>query len=235
MWSYVTHGEGEVWIHEPDTGIAVEEGNLILFPRGAIHSFRGTALCMQNVHFDATIYGCVDFLSMVGQYGVFQDEDGLLGKLNDRLCRLHARKPPGWQAAGESCIRLIVSDLVQQYPDRLSLQVRDCSALNRILPVLDFLEERFNDPELRVADLALEAGVSEVRLRSLFRQATGVSPMTFLQHRRLEHACRRLKQGNAAIHEIASESGFESKQFFYRVFRRRFGMTPQTYRNESAW
>jgi len=88
-----------------------------------------------------------------------------------------------------------------------------------------------NDPGLRVGDLARTAHVSEAYLRRLFNGALGCGVVEFIQRRRLDRACQLLLETNRGFKEIAAATGFRSLTLFHRLFIRRFGVTPATYRD----
>ena len=108
-------------------------------------------------------------------------------------------------------------------------------AFLRALPALKVLEERLCDAGLKVADLATAAFVSEVRLRALFREVVGASPVAHLQQRRIDRACRLLRGSPDTVESIAQQCGFESTQFFNRVFKKLKGTTPSAFRSAPEW
>jgi AraC-like DNA-binding protein len=67
----------------------------------------------------------------------------------------------------------------------------------------------------------------------LFNSLFGESPVKFINHRRIELACKLLRESDLPVKGVAEKSGFRNLQFFYRVFTRITGMTPALYRNTS--
>lgn len=59
---------------------------------------------------------------------------------------------------------------------------------------------------------------------------TGVSPLQYVLHLRINYACRELQETRRGITEIAYDSGFEDSNYFSRTFRKFIGMTPREYR-----
>jgi transcriptional regulator GlxA family with amidase domain len=75
--------------------------------------------------------------------------------------------------------------------------------------------------------------LSELAERSFmrrFRQATGMSPLDYVQTLRLEEAKHMLEAGNESIEAIANAVGYEDAAFFTRLFRRKVNLTPAQYR-----
>jgi AraC family transcriptional regulator len=86
--------------------------------------------------------------------------------------------------------------------------------------------------DIRIADIAREAGVHPVHLARVFRQCTGVSPADYLRHRRLAHACTLLRETRRPLADIALTCGFVDQSHFSTTFRRAFSRTPTAYREQ---
>jgi transcriptional regulator GlxA family with amidase domain len=63
-----------------------------------------------------------------------------------------------------------------------------------------------------------------------FTNATGLSPISYVQKLRVEEAKRQLERTNVAIDEISWRVGYEDPAFFRRLFKRMTGITPGAYR-----
>ncbi|WP_212524028.1 helix-turn-helix domain-containing protein [Actibacterium sp. MT2.3-13A] len=83
---------------------------------------------------------------------------------------------------------------------------------------------------LTIRGLAAEAGLSERSLLRRFRAATGLTPLAYLQHTRIQAAQQRLEGGPDPVETIAHEVGYEDATAFRKVFRRLTGLTPSDYR-----
>lgn len=63
-----------------------------------------------------------------------------------------------------------------------------------------------------------------------FTKYTGMSPIQYLNERRLETARRLLEETDHAMSSIASMVGFSSSSYFAQNFRKKYGITPTEYR-----
>jgi len=81
-----------------------------------------------------------------------------------------------------------------------------------------------------VSSAAERAHLTEKTFARRFRQATGLSPLRYLQRMRIEEARRLLEGGRAPVEEIAARVGYADVSAFRRVFRREAGLTPAEYR-----
>jgi transcriptional regulator GlxA family with amidase domain len=63
-----------------------------------------------------------------------------------------------------------------------------------------------------------------------FLQATGLTPLAYVQRLRIEDAKRRLERTDTSIEEISWQVGYEDPAFFRRLFKRTIGLAPGAYR-----
>ncbi len=78
-------------------------------------------------------------------------------------------------------------------------------------------------------DMADQAAMSPRTLSRRYKQETGRSPMRTLEELRLTQVRQFLEQGKPVAH-AASRSGFGTEETLRQAFHRRFGVSPQAYR-----
>ena len=81
-----------------------------------------------------------------------------------------------------------------------------------------------------VTDLADALGISESRLRVVFKEHAGIPLGSYIQNYRLNRAMALLRQTDLAMSDVAEEAGFSSPQVFSRAFKKETGLTPRSYR-----
>lgn len=84
--------------------------------------------------------------------------------------------------------------------------------------------------EAPVAQMVRVAGLAERTFKRRFAQATGMAPLDYVHHLRLEEAKQMLESGDVSIESIAFEVGYQDASFFNRLFRRKVMMSPAQYR-----
>ena len=89
----------------------------------------------------------------------------------------------------------------------------------------DNLHQRVN-----ISDMLPSLQVSSRTLQRRFRQATGQTPLQYLNRKRLEAATDMLRASNLNVSEIAWQLGWQDVSYFTRLFRQHTGMTPARYR-----
>lgn len=65
-----------------------------------------------------------------------------------------------------------------------------------------------------------------------FKQVTGITPIEYLQHTRIEAAKKLLEQTSQQMTEVILNSGYNDPKAFRRIFRKTVGMTPSEYREK---
>ena len=103
----------------------------------------------------------------------------------------------------------------------------------RVRQALNYLATKMGQPIQR-ADVAAAVNLSEPRLAELFREQLGITPMQYLEERRMDRAMQLLATTAMPITEVAGEVGFADPDYFGNRFRRRTGLTPRAYRREAA-
>lgn len=75
------------------------------------------------------------------------------------------------------------------------------------------------------------AGMAETTFRKLFKAQVGKAPNTFIRELKLTTAAKELIKSSKTVNTIAYEVGFEDPNYFSRMFKKTFGMTPNQYRD----
>lgn len=81
--------------------------------------------------------------------------------------------------------------------------------------------------EITITDVAEQAGIGERYLRKLFAQHLNLSPLDYLNQIRVNKSIELLRNTEMSIKEICFSCGFNSPQYFSRVFKQQMGVTPR--------
>ncbi|MCK6619567.1 MAG: helix-turn-helix domain-containing protein [Calditrichaceae bacterium] len=81
-----------------------------------------------------------------------------------------------------------------------------------------------------VQEMIKRSRISERTFKRRFTNATGLTPLAYVQRLRIEDAKRRLERTNTSIDEISWQVGYEDPAFFRRLFKRTTGLAPGAYR-----
>lgn len=85
-----------------------------------------------------------------------------------------------------------------------------------------------------ITQLASQLGVSDRHVRRLFEAQWGVSPLQYLQTRRLLLAKQLLTETQLPMGEVAFASGFDSVRRFHATFSAHYGLKPSGLRKAGA-
>jgi AraC family transcriptional regulator len=86
------------------------------------------------------------------------------------------------------------------------------------------------DRAIRIADLAGLCGFSAAHFHRAFRRSCGMTPLEFINHRRVRRAVTILQaQPALSVAELAERVGYTSPNYFARLFRRLVGVGPGRY------
>jgi transcriptional regulator GlxA family with amidase domain len=86
--------------------------------------------------------------------------------------------------------------------------------------------------EIPIALLARRAGYSSAQFITRFRDAYGVTPKKQVMLWRLNRARMLLAVTDMSACAIATHCGYDDTYYFYKLFHRRFGVTPSEYRQK---
>jgi transcriptional regulator GlxA family with amidase domain len=86
--------------------------------------------------------------------------------------------------------------------------------------------------EIRFEALASQLGMSPRNFIRRFKQATGASPVEYLQRLRVDAARRLLEGSRLGIQQVSQQVGYGDAAFFRSVFKRYTGLSPAAYRKK---
>lgn len=95
---------------------------------------------------------------------------------------------------------------------------------------LDFIIRKHLLQPLSLEELAKLSGRSLASFKRDFQQQYNSSPKKWINDQRLEHARLLLQHSHKNVSEVAMECGFENTPHFIKIFKQKFGVTPNSIR-----
>jgi len=95
--------------------------------------------------------------------------------------------------------------------------------------LMDFMDNHWNQEELKVEDFNRHLGMSKAQLYRKMKDLIGKSPSTFLRGFRLDKALGLLDQEAHTISEITFLTGYNSPSYFSKCFQQAYGVLPSEY------
>ncbi|ROO87848.1 AraC family transcriptional regulator [Actinocorallia herbida] len=99
------------------------------------------------------------------------------------------------------------------------------STTSRVRQVARWICERYAEP-LSIDAIAAVARMSPASLHRHFKATTGMSPLKYQKHLRMQEARRLLASGDATAAQIAQAVGYVSATQFSREYRSTYGLPP---------
>lgn len=82
---------------------------------------------------------------------------------------------------------------------------------------------------LKIKDISDHLNMSESHFSKIFRNQTGVSPIDYFIHLKMQEAMRLFSNNSPRVKEVAFALGYDDPLYFSRVFSRYTGMSPAAF------
>lgn len=163
----------------------------------------------------------------------FAADDPVFSPLLGRFFSDAVSRAPGAQTALVGELYLLFSlfyreGRVEDAPAGLHRKAQSRTAAK----LLDYMEEHLTEP-LTLAGLAAVSGFTARYLCRFFRAYTAMTPIQYLNARRVERACAELREGKS-VTAAALDCGFCDVSYFSRVFRKYKGCSPAGYQKKTG-
>lgn len=149
-----------------------------------------------------------------------------LRHLLERLFREMACMQSGYAPLSKAIFTELIAAICRY--SSISSSKRPYSA-SRIVRAMRYIEQHYADA-VTLEELAKLEGVSKSSLVRFFREATGMSPLEYLIHLRLQKAVGLFYVQSLNLTQIAFSVGFNDSNYFSRQFKKKFGVSPRNYR-----
>lgn len=88
--------------------------------------------------------------------------------------------------------------------------------------------------QLTVKDLSELSGKTPEHLSRTYRRFLATTPSSWLNRQKMERAALMLEHSNTPVLDIALALGFDNLGYFYRLFKRHFGIPPVVFRKKNT-
>ena len=128
----------------------------------------------------------------------------------------------------ESYVCILLGEGIRRHRQNMKILEGFDGSVWQIPEILQDMKQHLQD--ITVKELASRWNRREDTLRHELKMETGYSFSQLLGDIRLQTAADLLCRTNKSVEEIMEEVGCGDSAAFYRNFKRRYGVTPQTYR-----
>ncbi len=237
---WVAVGRGR--LESPDGAVDLEQNHFLLLPANWVHRFADdpkqpltlVILCVSEAFFASTENRQLDALwdaarakapvSHASQARTSFHRSSLIENFRLAL-REQGNRRMGWETALRLVAARILISFSRDYivPSQQPAQ----SSRHAVEGAIEYVDTHVYE-SLQIDELATRCDLSPRRFTDLFKQQTGKTFSDYLNQKRIEYACQRLKEAGH-IQYACHESGFNDLAYFYRVFKKVMRMTPGEY------
>jgi len=104
--------------------------------------------------------------------------------------------------------------------------------LKKVYQIRQIITENL-DKNITICELSKELFMNKNDIKLEFKNVFGHSIKEFYTLKKMDKAQNSLKNTEIPIYEIAENIGYKNATHFTAAFKKRFGLTPKTYRNQS--
>lgn len=177
-----------------------------------------TSEIMKKVVFHISGEECLPYFN---QNVLFQSE------LVDSLRALHLNISQGEsELKKEELFLCLLEELIQKHSN-LVTRAPVAEAAFEMKAVCTYLEGNYTNT-ITLNDLSAFSGWSKYHLLRTFTKKIGLSPNSYLETIRVNHAKKLLEQGIKPI-EVALLTGFSDQSYLTKCFKKQVGLTPKQY------
>lgn len=143
------------------------------------------------------------------------------------------KRPPGFELVIRAKLLSLIALLLPycQKSDQLSALRSEHS--QKIKAALEYISAHYAE-EISISDVAAACYFSDYHFMRFFKRCTGISCGEYIKSLRLEKAAEQFAAGESAILDVALSVGFHNLSYFYRAFRKKYGMTPKEFIRQST-
>ncbi len=96
-----------------------------------------------------------------------------------------------------------------------------------------FIGENYNKKEATVANLATELCLSVRQTSRVVKKEFGCSFVELVNEKKMSVAALLLRKSDLSVGDIIKELNYETENYFYKTFKKRYGVTPLKYRKQA--
>lgn len=176
------------------------------------------------------VISCLTEKDMGGNYLYF-DVAGVLPiqNLMENLIWIMLSSPRDKRMLSQQTMALLFLNLMD-YTDRIHMPGSSYEQ-SMMLRLLDYIEGEYKNAAL--SEFAARNRIDIYTLGRMIRKNTGMTFTELLAQKRMRRAAYLLQHTNLAIADISVSVGYENTSYFYRLFRKTYGVSPRSYRIKS--
>lgn len=140
------------------------------------------------------------------------------------LIHEYEQRNPGYELWVKAGLYRILVLLMRRHAVPIVNEVNNRQS-HHLLPVLKFVDEHY-DQKITLDGLSAMANITPHHLCRLFKSITGLPPISYVNHLRIDAAYKLLQQHQIPVSEAAMTVGFDDSNYFSRLFKKYKSIAP---------
>lgn len=135
---------------------------------------------------------------------------------------------------GKSKIKFLVGLLLIELlnnPQSIVSYSEENYDIKLMMEILKYIDESYEEANL--TKLCETLHQQDYKICKLIKKNTGLTFKELVQEKRIEKAIELLKSTDYAIEDIIRRVGYENDSYFYRIFKKKFGLSPKEYKKSN--
>ncbi|RIX50869.1 AraC family transcriptional regulator [Paenibacillus nanensis] len=222
--------EGQRYELEAGRTFLIEPGQLITYESDHEEPWRYRWVAFKGEE-AAELVAMAGFKASQGQIAAL-DDARKAGVLYRRIYSILRKGSPSASLQASACLQLLMAEYSdslreQGSPDRAEKQDEQLHS-----QIIHYLSTQYTHP-VSIEGMAESLGYSRAYLSRIFKQKTGMSPVSFLLKLRLDRAKLMLRERpELTVEQVAASVGLQDALYFSKQFRKQHGQSPTAYRKE---
>jgi AraC-like DNA-binding protein len=201
-----------------------------------IWGFSETANFVREVRFTFDVAHLIDLLEDEFDYTLARDPllllyDSRVTRCADLLAQACIEPAPGDRLYGESLVTALFAAFFSAWRRKTPPGAGSGLASWQLRRSTDYMQAHLTE-DIRLAELAKIAKLSQSQFARAFRDSTGLPPYRYLLRSRIRRAEHLLATTRFSIADIAAQVGFADQSHLTKAFRRFAGATPKRWRED---
>lgn len=230
-WSFPLHshqGFEFIMVTDGEMEITIDKHNYVLKKNEAVLVFPNQIHSLKNLHKSKDIF-CTFAKDLTNHFSATHRHK--LPKSN------FFKVDPQWEQRilhlktedSLNMIKSILYHLVADFDRQAEyIEIQENSSENLVYQIFHFVDKNYTQ-NCSLISLASYLKYNSEYLSRIFKNYCGISYNDYVNHFRIEEACRLLQTSNSNISDISMDCGYSSIRSFNRNFKKIIGMTPYEY------
>ena len=229
---YCVEGKGEIAINNSPYSIIADD--FFVIPKGVPHFYE------TDLENPWTIYWCHfrgeqtdQIIKLIKEkYSVLKARVPFSESIIKLFENLYSNLEKGYSFENISYVNLIFLQFLSSFifTDKFNFNFEE-DHQNMIEQSIQFMQKNL-DKGIKLEELSKHVNSSASHFSAIFKKKTGLPPIEYLNHLKIQKSCQYLQFTDLRIKEIASKIGIDDQYYFSRLFNKTMGFSPSEYREQ---